>query len=337
MKYEKAMFLGKFQPPHLGHIRTITNMANEYSKIIVGITKGSPKMLDYNEVKKIFDDIFQHNNNVDVEIIEGVVEDNTVKLEDFDFDIIVSGNNKVLELLKSKGYKTSFQQRTDGVGYSSSEIRALSSAHNIISIDKQNIDLKVELVAVSTLKPLELVLPMHFKNIEKMVLSDRVMIKPLIIDDKYNIVLDGSHRYAFLIKYGFKFAPVIKVDYADESIFVGNHLKHRYVKDVNFLITKSEVISRGVNENLFNARTTRHFFPFRKNAYPTSLNSLEKGREKEISYLLADITVADEMKEDFGYISEIDEELKVLESYIKEQKEVKEYLALQINEMKKSE
>ncbi len=329
----KAVFLGKFQPPHLGHVRTILNIAKEYSKVTVGITKGEPKTIEYEMVKKIFDEIFQCNNNIDVELIDGVVEDGTADINKIDFDIVVSGNHKVLEQLKSRGYLTCFQKRTSGVGYSGSEIRALSSAHNSVSVENKNIDFQRELVPTRILKPLEKVLPSHFNNIEKMILSDQIMKKPLIIDSKYNVVLDGSHRYAFLIKHGFEYAPVIMVDYNDESIFVGNHLKHRYIKDESFVISKSEVISRGVNENLFDARTTRHFFPFRKNDFPTSLKILKKGSEKEIFYLLEDISVADEVAEDLAYIKEINEELSVLESYVKEQNEVKEYLEFQIKEM----
>ena len=332
----KAIFLGKFQPPHLGHVKTIIDVSKAYSKVIVGVTKGTPMILEYDEVKNIFEHIFESNNKIEIVVVEGVVEDGTAKLDELDFDIVVSGNNKVLETLKSRGYETKFQKRTDGIGYSGSEIRALNNPHKNISIEK-NKDFTLKIVPTSSLKPLERVLPSHFKNIENMILSDGVMRKPLIVDNKYNVVLDGSHRYAFLVKYGFKYAPVIMVDYDDESIFVGNHLKHRYIKDEHFIISKAEVISRGVSENLFDARTTRHFFPFRKNDFPTQLNQLQRGDEKNIDYLLENISVSKEIEEDLGYISEIDEELKVLESYIKEQQEVKHYLNLQIQEMRKSE
>lgn len=335
MKKGKAIFLGKFQPPHLGHIQTIFSIAKEYDELIVGITCGEPKVLEYSTVKNILEDVCSISPKISVHIVKGVVEEGTAELEHLDFDFIVSGNRKVLSLLEKKGYKTKFQERSVGIGYSGTEIRNLlkSSGHNI-SLDKKNIDLQVELIPTSLLKPLERILPMHFRNIEDMINKDGIMKKPIIIDDKNNIVLDGSHRYAFLIKYGYKLAPVIKVDYEDDAIFVGNHLKHRYLKDEEFRISKSEVISRGVNENLFPARTTRHFFPFRKVDMPVELEELEKGEIKDISYIFEKISVDGEIRKDLGYIEEIDEELEVIKSYIEEQNEVKNYLTTQIEKMK---
>jgi hypothetical protein len=332
----KAIFLGKFQPPHLGHVRTILKIATEYSSVIIGITKGPTKAVGYEEVKGIFDEVFKFNENITTMLIDGTIEDSTASLDDLDFDVIISGNQKVLSLLSAAGYQTKFQPRSEGFGHSSSELRAISSSHNSISVRKSNLDLDVALVPTGSLKPLEKVMPSHLINIEKMILADQVMKKPIIVDDKYSIVLDGSHRYAFLVKYGYKYAPVVKVDYSDEAIFVGNHLKHRFLKDDRLLISKSEVVSRGVNEQLFDARTTRHFFPFRKRDYPTPLNVLEAGEETDISYLVQSLSLAEEIAEDLGYIEEINEELTVLNSYIQEQIEVKNYLNIQIEAMKKA-
>ncbi len=328
-----AIFLGKFQPPHLGHIRTILKIAKEYEKVIISITKGSQKIIEYIEVKKIFQEIFEDNKNISVEIIEGTIEENTANLGKYSFDIVISGNHKVLKILSEKGYKTLFWNRTEGVGYSGSEIRALSHNQNIISLKEKNI-FEFKILPMSQIKPLEKVLHTHFKNIEQMILEDEIIKKPLIVDKKYNIVLDGSHRYAFLQKYGYKYAPCLLVDYDDEAIFVGNHLKHRFIKDENFIISKSEIISRALNEQLYNARTTRHFFPFRKVDYDTSLEDLEQGELKDISYLLEDISVEDEILIDKSYIKELDEEMSILREYIKEQKDVKRYLETQINIMK---
>lgn len=333
----RAIFLGKFQPPHLGHIRTILKVAQEYTEVIVGITKGEPKVVDYNEVANILMEVFAGYSNISVVLIDGMIEDGSASIKDYTFDVVVSGNNKVLEILNKQGYKTVFQNRTDGVGYSGSEIRGLTQqSQHIVSLEEKKQNYLFKIVKVSDLKPLEKVLPSHLDNIEKMLFKDGEMRRPLIIDEKYNVVLDGSHRYAFLVKYGFKYAPVISVQYDDESIFVGNHLKHRFLKDENFVISKSEVIYRGLNEKLFDARTTRHFFPFRKIDHSVLLRDLVQGSEKDISYLLQNISIEEEILKDMNYISEIDDELAVLSSYIQEQEDVKKYLSYQIEEMKNS-
>jgi cytidyltransferase-like protein len=331
----KVIFLGKFQPPHLGHIRTIMKVAKEYTSVIVGITKGTPCIMEYEEIKKIFEELFSSYHQIEVVLIDGTIEDNTANLSQYDFDIVISGNYKVIETLKNKGFKTKYQERTDGIGYSGSEIRSLSHVVSQEAIHSKNISVDFKILPVALLKPLEKILPSHYQNIEKMIFQDGAMKKPLIIDNKYNIVLDGSHRYAFLVKNGFQYAPVITVNYSDDAIFVGNHLKHRYLKDENFIISKAEVIARALNENLFDARTTRHFFPFRKIDYMVSLEQLVKGESKDISYLLQSVSIEDEINEDLKYILEIEEELAILEAYKKEQKDVKKYLKTQIDFMKK--
>lgn len=331
----KAIFLGKFQPPHLGHIRTIINIAKDYEKLIIGITKGVPKVIDYEDVHFILAEVLSAHKNIEVVLIDGMIEDGTATISNLVFDVIVSGNHKVLEALKKQGYTTVFQSRTDGVGYSGSEIRELAQSQNTIALkEKHQVD-RLKILRTSELKPLERVLPSHLKNIEELIIKDGVMKKPIIVDSKYNIVLDGSHRYAFLVKYGFKYAPVICVDYDDESIFVGNHLRHRFLRDEKYVISKSEVISRGLNENLFDARTTRHFFPFRKSEHIVSLEELSYGEMRDISYLLQDVSIDDEVVQDLNYINEIKEELKVLHSYIQEQEDVMDYLRFQIEKIKK--
>lgn len=333
----KAIFLGKFQPPHLGHIRTILKVAKNFNSVIVGITMGETKVIEYSEVQAILTEVFDDNPNISFQLIEGTIEGGTSNITEFNFDVVVSGNHKVLEILKKQGYQVQFQPRTEGKGYSGSEIRGLIETNKSIYIENRTIGYDFKIVPLSHLKPLEKVLPVHLHNIESMILDDGVIKRPLIIDAKYNIVLDGSHRYAFLIKHGYKYAPVIVVNYDDDAIFVGNHLKHRYLTDSDFVISKAEVVSRALNEQLFEARTTRHFFPFRKIDHPLSLEQLEKGSQRNIDYLLQSCTLDEEISIDKKYIKEIDEELTAIQQYIAEQNDVKAYLNFQIVEMKKSQ
>ncbi|WP_449448236.1 adenylyltransferase/cytidyltransferase family protein [Thermomonas brevis] len=331
----KAIFLGKFQPPHLGHVRTILSVAKEFEHVIVGITMGEPQVIDYGEAKDIMQDVFAHNPKISVQLIEGTIEGGTSNIDSLDFDVVVSGNHKVLEILKERGYVTKFQPRTEGKGYSGSEIRGLIESKSSIYIENRTLGYDFKIVPTSTLKPLEKVFRHHFENIEKMIVADKIIFRPIIIDANNHIVLDGSHRYAFLVKHGYKYAPVISVNYADDSIFVGNHLKHRYLTDSSFVISKSEVIARALNENLFSARTTRHFFPFRKVDYPVALNQLEEGAHRNIDYLLDDSSLSHEIEADRKYIAEIDDELVVMNDYMREQQGVRKYLMRQIEEMEK--
>ncbi len=330
-KNKTAVFLGKFQPPHLGHIRTILRIYRDYKKLIIGITEDQ-KVMGTESVKAIFDEVFSSFDTIETMIIPGVVERGTAILPN-EVDIVLSGNRKVLHLLSDK-YETKFVERTNGIGYSGTEIRKASFQANAVPLKKFNRNIQMELVEITKLRPLEKVLPSHLQNIRTMIENDQVVQKPLIVDKEDMIVLDGSHRYAYLYGAGYKYAPVILIDYDDESVFVGNRLKHRFLKDNDFTISKTDVRERAIHENLYPPRTTRHFFPFRKDNFPVALEKLERGETRNIDFLLADVSMEEEIKIDMEYVREIDEEIEIIEKYIQEQNETKKYLLKQIEMMK---
>ncbi len=331
MSKNVAIFLGKFQPPHLGHIRTILRIYKEYEKLIIGVTEDK-KIMSTTEVCDILNEVFADFKSIEVHKVTGIVEKGTVVIPS-GVDTVLSGNQKVLDKL-SKEYKTKFIPRTEGIGYSATELRNNSMALKALSLSSLNIKMSVELVPIDQLRPLEQVLPTHLSNIADMVEKDGFIKKPLIVDRKYNIVLDGSHRYAYLLQEGYLEAPVLYVNYEDETIFVGNHLKHRFLKDKTLTISKAEVIDRALNEKLYPPRTTRHFFPFRKDDFPTLLERLRKGNKRDIGYLIANVSIENEIKMDTEYILEIDEEMEVIEKYLQEQRDTKNYLLEQIEMMK---
>tara|TARA_B100000795_G_scaffold260183_1_gene235799 strand:+ start:57 stop:1085 length:1029 start_codon:yes stop_codon:yes gene_type:complete len=334
MKNKTAVFFGKFQPPHLGHIITINRILRDFNKLIVGITSDNKIGQDPNQIKKVFEEVFQDYKKISFEIIKGSIEEGTASIGHLDFDTVVSGNNKVISILKAMGHCTVFQPRSVGIGFNSSEIRSLLINNLKEHNTERNTQFNLEFEELSKIKPLEKVLPNHLANIESMILKDGLILKPLIIDKKYNIVLDGSHRYAFLLKFGYKKAPVIKVNYDDETIFVGNDLKHRYLIDKNLKLSKSKVIEAALNEKLLDARTTRHFFPFRKINFPVELKKLIPGKLNNIDFLIEKTSIKNEIKKNLLYINEIDEELKILNNYIDEQNDIKTYLTNQVNIMK---
>lgn len=336
MKNKTAVFFGKFQPPHLGHIITINRILRNFNKLIVGITSDNKIGQDPNQIKKVFEEAFQDYKKISFEIIKGSIEEGTASIDHLDFDTVVSGNKKIISILNAMGHCTVFQPRSVGIGFNSSEIRSLLNNNLKEHNTERNTQFNLEFEELSKIKPLEKVLPNHLANIESMILKDGLILKPLIIDKKYNIVLDGSHRYAFLLKFGYKKAPVIKVNYDDETIFVGNDLKHRYLIDKNLKLSKSKVIEAALNEKLLDARTTRHFFPFRKINFPVKLKKLIPGKLNNIDFLIEKTNIKNEIKKNLLYINEIDGELKILNNYIDEQNDIKTYLTNQVNLMKKS-
>ena len=148
--------------------------------------------------------------------------------------------------------------------------------------------------------------------------------------------MDGSHRYVFFLQHGYKKVPVRFVDYNDENIRVGSLLIHRHLVDDRNTISKSKVIERGLSGNLFPPRTTRHFFPFRKNEFVNiPLEDLEKGEPLDVSELSADVDMQYEIDHNRKYIKEIEHEFDELIRYMEEVRQTKMYLLKQIELMEK--
>ena len=48
------LFIGKFQPPHLGHVLTVYKLLKKYKKITIGITEGEPQYFKKKKNKEYF-------------------------------------------------------------------------------------------------------------------------------------------------------------------------------------------------------------------------------------------------------------------------------------------
>jgi len=195
-------------------------------------------------------------------------------------------------------------------------------------------EVKYEIVDIKVLRPLEKVFPTHLRNLSNMIGRDGVIKCPIIADKETGIVLDGSHRYIYLLGNGYKEAPVRFVNYKDENIRVGTHLVHRYLcEQAN--ISKREVVSRGISGNLFPPRTTRHFFPFRKlYAIDVPLSDLTKGKKVDIKKFIEKVSVKYEIQHNENFIREIETEIDEIIVYLDEVRQTKKYLEEQIERMK---
>ncbi len=201
------------------------------------------------------------------------------------------------------------------------------------TINLRNIVSKKKLIELKKLKPIEKVFPTHLQYIKEQIEEENQINIPLIIDKTDKIILDGSHRYAYLKQYGYKYAPVIEVDYSSSLISIGSDLIHRFINSNNLIITKNDIIINALNNKLLDPRTTRHFFPFRKENIPTKLEDLQSGNEQDITYLISRTNIKKEILNNQNYIKEIENELQFINRYIKEQESVKNYLEKQIVNM----
>jgi len=120
-----ALFPGKFQPPHLGHITTLMKLYPKYDKIIIGITQDKPEVLSQEKRKEIFEAVFQYLPKFKVVLIKGTIEGSNSSDNLPQFDICITGNKKVVEKIRSFGKKAEFIPRSEGIGYKGEDIRKL--------------------------------------------------------------------------------------------------------------------------------------------------------------------------------------------------------------------
>ena len=185
----------------------------------------------------------------------------------------------------------------------------------------------MKLVPINKLKPIEKVFPNHLTNLSQMIKASGYVKSPIIIDKNTYIILDGSHRYVFLLIEGYTLAPVHYVDYNDENIRVGTHLMHRHIIEGSIGISKKEVIKRGLSGDIYPPRTTRHFFPFRKNVNADiKLTDLKKDKPVDVSNYIANVSLDHEVKHNIKFIEELEIELDELIKYMDEIRLTKKYL-----------
>jgi len=118
----KVLFPGKFQPPHLGHILTITKLLKDY-EVIIGITEDKPRVISREDVSTIFESVF--TTRASCRLIDGKLTDykNTDKLPMF--DILVSGNDEVIEWGMKLGLAVKKVPRSEGIGCKGEDLRRI--------------------------------------------------------------------------------------------------------------------------------------------------------------------------------------------------------------------
>ena len=131
-----ALFPGRFQPIHIGHVLTLMDIYPNYSKIIVAVTNYTyegqkPHVLPRNKVKDVLENIFQHLPKIEVVF----TEDGFPVRETFDdlpeFDVVVTGNKASIENMRNLGIDAEYVPRSFGVGYSGTELREKLDWHEV--------------------------------------------------------------------------------------------------------------------------------------------------------------------------------------------------------------
>ncbi len=134
-----AIFSGRFDPPHLGHLHTVLNIAKVYGRVLIVI-------LDYPDREAcsvdeardifngIFDAMFPDTTRSTFQVIINDIHFATITYSAYDtllrnngicynHSIYLSGNIEVLDNMKKEGIKCRFFPRTDDYIYTGTKIR----------------------------------------------------------------------------------------------------------------------------------------------------------------------------------------------------------------------
>ena len=130
----KALFIGRFQPFHNGHLQLIQKVSKEYDEIIIGIgssqynnTQNNPFTSE--ERKKMIEESLKKNNikNYKIELVPDL--HNNPKWAPYvtsiipDFDVVLSNNDLTKRLFKEQGYIVRETPEYDRTKYSGNQIR----------------------------------------------------------------------------------------------------------------------------------------------------------------------------------------------------------------------
>ena len=108
---------------------------------------------------------------------------------------------------------------------------------------------------LSDLKPHESVKERKAEHYARVAGRSRNMIaKPILVDSKTHVILDGHHRWWVCTQLGLEKVPCYLVDYLhDDTISV---LPRR----ADIPVTKESVIAMGLSGNVYPHKTTKHVF-----------------------------------------------------------------------------
>ena len=109
----------------------------------------------------------------------------------------------------------------------------------------------IQMVQTSVLKHIEGFSVKRVTWLKQKILDEGVWTKPLALDKKHNLVLDGQHRMEVAISLGLKFVPAIKYDYSTIKVW---SLRKTY--SFNW----SEVVKYVLSGSIYPYKTVKHDF-----------------------------------------------------------------------------
>lgn len=110
---------------------------------------------------------------------------------------------------------------------------------------------RVDFIDLSKLREHEEVDPKHLEALRAEIRDDGMLKRPIVVDRRTNVILDGEHRFNALKQLGCTRIPLVFVDYDSPSIQVKAWRGEEQV-------TKQDVMEAGVTGKKLPFKTSRH-------------------------------------------------------------------------------
>jgi len=111
-------------------------------------------------------------------------------------------------------------------------------------------DDRIQTIAIRDLNPHEQVLEENLKKVLTSLKVERTLKHPIIVDKDTKVILDGHHRAKACALLGVPEIPCFLIEYHSHEITVEPH------RDSD--ITKGDVIQKGLSDDLFPPKTSKH-------------------------------------------------------------------------------
>ena len=112
--------------------------------------------------------------------------------------------------------------------------------------------MRLELIDPSALRHIEGFSARRVRWLRDKVVSEGRWTKPIVLDDEYNLVLDGQHRMEVALELGLKLVPAVRFSYAEVEVW---SLRPQYT------FTWKEVVDRAIAGDIYPYKTVKHRFP----------------------------------------------------------------------------
>jgi L-serine kinase (ADP) len=112
----------------------------------------------------------------------------------------------------------------------------------------------MKLIKLHLLKPIEGASCRRVNNMFKKITLTNIWKKPICIEEKNLLILDGHHRFEVAKKMGLKYIPCVFFNYKDPNLVIRSLRKEEKVE-------KDIVIRRALMGDIYPYKTVKHIFP----------------------------------------------------------------------------